>query len=429
MPANTVSIRDSLTPPTRFDGSMRRALRDEYLEPAARVSLRAQLGRHAVYDSVVVLVHGVNESAEIGYGNLEANLRARWPRELARTLFVRLFWGAEPVYGWTTQVGWRTNLVYGLSALAWTGTAKLADAIGRVQAELGRGCPICVVAYSLGCAVTLAAAQEGLHLDNVILMGSPLDQTIVDRELENTRFSELLAIVRGEVINCSSTEDGWTLVGGTLSELGNALPPGVDARPIGRYGLPARWIAHPRVTNLYVDGVDHREADGWLPSNWMAPTVIWRGETPEHFVEVLTCRSLPRAPFPIVPRRARALAQHQSHVVGDTRHGWGGSDDVNTFDEVIYIPGQAVVSWHFANKDVAEYTVEVSHGHLRAQLFEAVGVDFARQSSPNQASAGAGPVSDRLATAGAADAVYRLTITNPGVEAAIARIRFWAEDI
>lgn len=424
-----LSLRECLTPPVAFSGSLRRALRDDYLEPAAHVSVRAQLARQVVYESVILMNHGVDNAANLTYGDFVRHLEAHWPRAFERTLFVPFWWDHVGILEYSTSIGTRTDLVYGMTRKAWAGTAKLADAIGRIQSVLGRRCPICVVAHSQGGAVTLAAAQEGLHLDNVVLMGSPLDQTIVDLEYNNTRFSVVAAIMRGELINLASTEDGTTMLGGTLSNWGGASPGDAPPQPIGRRGLPPRLIADPRFSNIMIEGVDHWGEDGWWSADWQATGATWVGDTPEHLVAILSCRNLEPTPVRVVPRGQRELAAHAAHVVGDTRPGWSTVGDVDQFDQVVYIPGQAVVSWHFSDKDFAEYAIAVQRGQLRAQLFEAVGSDFERSTAARIANAGAGVVTDRLETAGVSDALYRLTVTNPGVEPAVAQIRFRAENV
>jgi len=371
-----VSLRETVRGVDPAPRSLRRLLRDEFLVSSPTVSLREQLGRTDTYDSVVIFVHGVSTNAHTPYGQMEEKLRARWPAEMARTLVVKLFWGHVPANEWSSVIGTRTDQVWGISDEGWSGTAKLCDAIGRVQHVLGADVPICVVAYSQGSCVTLATLQEGLEIDNLILLGSPLDRGAVRERVQNTEFMRAVGQVRGEVINCSSEADWGAGTGATLSELGGdfAFQGDLDGRAIGGAGLPRAALAHPRVHGLYLDKVDHT---GWFDAGWWDALWIdaggdrWEGVTPAHFIRVLTSANRAKAPRVVLPRGQAALEAHADHVHGDTRRGWFGSSDRDRFSSEVYVPAETIIRWHFDDKDDARYTIDVTEGSVRARLREA----------------------------------------------------------
>lgn len=407
---------------TTAEPSIRQVLEQEFLVDGPRISLREQLDRATTYDSAIVFVHGVSTDAGYQYGRMEERLRERWPEAFENTLIVKLWWGCDTWSEWSSVIGTRTDQVYGMSAEAWSGTAKLADAIGRVQALLGEDRPICVMAYSQGCAVTIAALMEGLVIDNLVLMGSPLDQAVVRNQLRNTRLQDAFDNVRGSVINCSSAEDAVTKTGAVMSMLGAS---GSSGRPIGRYGLPSNLLRDPKVSRLHLQEVDHNESKGWWMAHWIPEGGdLWSGVTPEHFVRVLASQNRRSGQRTLLPKAAQGVDAMQTYVNQDTRRGWFGNSDRNSFRHTVYIPAHSTVHWHFDDKDDARYEIDVSSGTVRARLREAEWDAWERATGWETITADAGRITRTLKTTGINDATYRLEIHNPHATHAVASVRF-----
>ena len=424
---NMTSLRDVLGEAVPDVGSVRGVLRTEFLQTKSRISVREAIASMRDYDSVVVLVHGVGQAPRPGYGNLESNMKSQWPAELTNTLFVKLFWGQAGDLDYSNSIGERTNQVYGLPGLSWSGTAKLTDAVGRIRHALGGDVPICVVAYSQGCGVTIAALQEGLKIDNLILLGSPLDQKFIDDQSQNTSLDRAAGNVSGKVINCSSWEDGVTMAGGVASLLGGSgtyLP-----RPLGRHGLPARFLGgNSRFSNLQLDEVDHNDEDGWLQANWLDDSLHrWQGTTPAHFISVLSSTNRPTSMAFVTPRKKAVVDAHLLYLTKDNRH-WHTSGDKGRFDDTVFIPPLSMVRWHWDDMDWASYKILVRNGSLELRIDEAVDTSWQRSTGTQTVIADGEPHTRTLDSDGIQDATYRLTIVNPTSVAVEADLIFSGKD-
>ena len=154
------------------------------------------------------------------------------------------------------SVGLRTNRFYGLSTLQWRGVDKLKLIVADIKSwrthdPLLKDEPINIVAHSQGTIITLAALQEGMTVDNVIFMGSPMDQDIVRNAEENTLLKIASANATSITNLWSSSDDVAALKGG-----------------IGHEGLHSSNITG-NVGDIELAGVDHYGARGWWSGSWI----------------------------------------------------------------------------------------------------------------------------------------------------------------
>jgi hypothetical protein len=81
----------------------------------------------------------------------------------------------------------------------------------------GLGAPVNVIAHSNGTLLTVAALLLGARLDNLLMMGSPLD---CDNDRSQTELATALRSVSGQVINFWSPQDEWAMVKGGIGAYG-----------------------------------------------------------------------------------------------------------------------------------------------------------------------------------------------------------------
>lgn len=417
--------------PTAPRTSLRAVLREEFLVRDSRISLREQLDRVHWYDNAIIFVHGVHNGPGWSAGNMARELKDRWPEAFDNSLIGQLYWGAALFPHWSSSIGDRTDQVYGLTNLGWSGTAKLADAIGRIQDVLGPEVPVAVMVHSQGCAVTLAALQEGLRFSNLVMMGSPLDMAIVDGRKNNTRVLDAIEGVAGEMINCSSFEDGISTAGAFASAIGGSGGAGLS---IGRAGLPGSVLRHPRVHGLMLTKVDHNEENGWWAAKWIDPDYDpWRGLDPTDFARILSSRNQAPGAVPVLPRQQEELEAHLKYIHTDPRRGWAAvpnmvDKNAEGFSSTVYVPAFSTVRWHFDDKDDARYRISVTKGRLRARLLEAEWYRFNRKTAWKTLTPADGLVQETLETTGINDATYALEIQNPDASPAVAELTFGAWD-
>jgi pimeloyl-ACP methyl ester carboxylesterase len=155
----------------------------------------------------------------------------------------------------TASSGWYKS---GMSIQQWQGVDKLRRVVDDLRTLIQTdpalsGEEINIVAHSQGTLITLAALQEGLRVDNVIFMGSPMDQGIVQSRTDNTDWT--LAVP-----NAGHISNFWSRSDDTAGYKGG----------IGAVGLPANTIGiSGRTTDHQLSGVDHYGPTGWWAGNWL----------------------------------------------------------------------------------------------------------------------------------------------------------------
>ena len=171
-----------------------------------------------------------------------------------------------------------TGELFGMSNAAWWGAAKLKEVVARTRNIFGYQVPITVISHSQGTVITTAALQDGMVIDNWILLGSPLNYEAVmtgrwlsiapfisgftlgslnpDLEHANTRLGAAAANVKRKVINLWSYED--QVVG--VLKLG-----------IGGWGMPPKIYGYKteNIDSIQVTAVDHFGGEGWWSGVWL----------------------------------------------------------------------------------------------------------------------------------------------------------------
>ncbi|MEZ4668595.1 MAG: SH3 domain-containing protein [Anaerolineae bacterium] len=217
--------------------------------------------------SVVILVHGVN-SGPTKYPTLYDNfVDAIWPTDSGNTALVQFNWGIENFNYASDTVGTRHDLSTfetfkaGMSPNAWAGVDKLKTTVERIQSILPN-IPISIVSHSQGTVVTLAALQEGMHIENWVLMGSPLDKESIAVDENNTHLGQAAQNVTGAILNL------WSRADDTAGYKGG----------IGRFGLPRMGddvsfnipdYDSNNISEIKVTNVDH---DDWWKGDWITDT-------------------------------------------------------------------------------------------------------------------------------------------------------------
>lgn len=238
--------------------------------------------------SVVIFVHGVkmnvrdNETSAFSY--FQTTLFNGEPE--SQPFFLDFEWSTEPMMYATGMVGERYDQVWGASRYQWAAIAKLKNLVAEVRAAIGSEGKISLVSYSQGTVVSLGALQEGMRVDNWILMGSPLGSAVVDGKF-NTHFFKASKNVTTTVINFCS--DGDWVVG-----LARPILSPISGSGIGNTGLPAsavtgkkthvesasdtyvyrEWVSEsdkPYVYNIPVRGISHSGSStaSWLSEDWL----------------------------------------------------------------------------------------------------------------------------------------------------------------
>lgn len=248
------------------------------------VSLKSVQGEEP---SVVLLVHGIRSGGNPANQDLYSYQAFRdWGNtHLGKAKLIDFNWAingdADSANQASIRVGQRTDLVSGMSNRAWRGSDRLIDAIATVRGKIGPKARLSIVAHSQGTVLTLRALQDlegNHHVDNVVFMGSPLFERIIEQGNDNTRMSDAMQRVQGTLLNISSPQDD--VLNRTLAAL-RTTPGGC----IGSRGLPRNirnlgqatqhehlleWtIEKKRILSIELRGIDHFGNDGWWALNWL----------------------------------------------------------------------------------------------------------------------------------------------------------------
>ena len=114
--------------------------------------------------------------------------------------------------------------------------------------------PINIVAHSQGTLITLAALQEGMFVDGVIFMGSPIDREEAQAGTRNVRILNGVQNAKWLVNLWSSSDNTARLKGG-----------------IGGFGLPPSLI-QGNIFDRKLKDIDHYGASGWWNGSWLNNT-------------------------------------------------------------------------------------------------------------------------------------------------------------
>lgn len=396
-------------------------------------------------DTVVVMVHGVdNHQNDRNMEGFVHALRAHHqPERMERVTFFRMYWGYDEFYHAADGPGERVDQVEGLSERAWAAVAKLKRLVSEIREGLG-DVPITVVSHSNGAAVTLAALQEGLTVDNWVIMASPMSVSNIRNASDNTRLADAAANVRGIVLNLYAESDGIVkLKEGWGSGFINYYP-GIDAEPsIGRAGLPTHdqggfdIAGYPKagreniqeswlISTVDENGLDH--SDYWNGYWLYDPRVTFGHPAMPGLVAtmILADNLPPRATPSLTFAKQRELAtwqQNLAHWSTNTTSGswWTEDGDLDMWDDVVLLPG-LTTTFHVDDANKGTARLHCSKGSLRVRMREVEYDDESWASQWYDAPAGGYAWIER--DGGGIDATVLVEVTNPATEISRGKLLF-----
>lgn len=396
--------------------------------------------------AVAILIHGVwNSVDDDPAGFKDALRRHHHPERMQRVWFPRLYWGDEGLLQGADGPGERVEQVEGLSERAWAGVAKLKHFVSWVRERLGPDVPITVVAHSLGSVLTLAALQEGLTIDNWILMGSPLSAGNVRTADDNTHFATAASRVRGLVLNCWSPNDGVAVLKGGVGHQGlpragdlSDLPldfqhEGDEALDIRDYPIGGRAnVRDMRVLKSDLLDFDHEE---WWGHHWLvSPAYYFAGGDPALVAAMILGDNLPARGWPrrtLAEDRALEAWRYGAGTWANSTstNGWWTEGDALSIDaELVLLPG-LMTTFHADDMDKGWARLDGVRGRLRFRLFEAIGWDTSWTSSWHEVGPGETFRIDRTVGSWINDATLLVEVHNVGDEIARGVLHLRARDV
>ena len=335
-------------------------------------SVRSKASKFYCINSVVVLVHGVNTSASVYRDWIQYFFSSRKFPELSGTLYVSVNWASDSINQASDQVGGRANSSVGMSDRAWFAVWKLGQTVARMQKRFP-GVPISIVSHSQGSIVTLAALQEGMRVNNWVLMGSPLDREIVAHceEGENTFLEYASRNVSGWVWNLWSTEDDIAALKGGIGRFGLRTPCFVGG---GWYGQ--------NVYDTHIPGIDHFGDNSW----WDAA----------HLVSQMPSKAFDSLKYVLSGSGAKPIGFLREDLDGFNQIDFAWADrppemrtaqnEYRTWDfqdhnyDSIYLdlllPQGLLTGWYMDDKDRGHYAVQCTKGSANVRIQEAVWSTF-----------------------------------------------------
>lgn len=217
------------------------------------------------YGLITIYVHGVN-SNHVGYDSLRSTLKSRIsiPTNMFEQYSIDMNWAISngkggfinPISRASDSIGSPRNWIQGLSAQQWRAVTKLKKIAQKLRKVIKSDRAFCnetvnIVAHSQGTLISLAALQQGLKIDYVIFMGSPMDKEIIEKASHNTDI-EAGARNTQKIINMWSTSDDIARLKGG----------------IGGFGPPKNKIS-AKVIDIRLNRVDHFGKTGWWNGSWL----------------------------------------------------------------------------------------------------------------------------------------------------------------
>jgi len=191
-----------------------------------------------------------------GKGPKHAAIDLVWAQKDGKTWYNPLRYASDSIGKRKKYTEGNSMWSYGMAGLQWAGVDKLKKTVKELRAIIAsdpclKGETINIVAHSQGTLVTLAALQEGMVVDNVIFMGSPMDKEIVEDATHNTDIA-------AGAKNATSLVNLWSTSDDAVRPKGG----------IGGYGLPKNKIAG-KISDVELTGVDHTGDEGWWAGTWL----------------------------------------------------------------------------------------------------------------------------------------------------------------
>ena len=197
----------------------------------------------------VVLIHGVNTDAA-WFKTAEQGLKAYWKKNnQPEQAIIHFKWG-DPgtMFGLSRKQGghphYATQSVKEMSSsgalskergymlTSVTRLKNLLNLLNTVAKREGSKEPITIIAHSQGTIISLGALQQGAKIDNLIMMGSPLD--VLPFNKKKNDLLKAKSSIRGSVFNYWSSKDEWAWIKGGIGAYGS---------DVGKI-KELRWITH-----------------------------------------------------------------------------------------------------------------------------------------------------------------------------------------
>lgn len=354
-----------------------------YQPPETNNSTNSQSGTPV--RSVVIFVHGVNS----GPGNYDGWIKNAakilpngvWPEDV---LIVRFDWGkidgkeGSTIIGNRADTGTFNGYTHGMGPHPWDASAKLRNIVGKIRYAFGFQVPITIVSHSQGTVITLAALQEGMGIDNWVLMGSSLSQQAIANGDDFTNLGFASGNVFGKIVNYYSSDDYVELFDPGISD------PVSISWHIGRVGISS--IYNYQKDNIYQDEilwVTHSGDNGWWKGNWINNVL---SSSQNDFLAGLIMGNSGDSFF-----NSDQMSFFRNEVQNYAQSGnpnWWGDGDYDKAEEVFYLTGGMMNGFFFDDKDEASYLVECYQGSVEVQVLEAELWEFNDGSDPKIVPAG-----------------------------------------
>lgn len=387
------------------------------------VLLSPQLAEHTKADnlidsnkSIVILIHGVNAGGQLKEVNDYAyeDFHKFAKNALGGALLIDFHWGVEPLSYSSNRVGTRADQFVGMSDFGWAASAKLKELVARLRDAIGENVKISIVAHSQGSVISLAAIEEGLPIDNWILLGSPLGDVIISDGSAQSSMIRAAQNVRSRIVNLYSSSDdvvGWLKPIFTAGGIGigsRGLPAMLEGRlpsdasdnllirpPIfgdARFSIESWdrefvWDKNNQtceIRSVPLKGVHHFGEAGWWSCKWLS------NDNNEHWLKSdfkrETLVGMLRGSSPLLKQEADPYANFAKAKVrksssssksdtlnppgirpdGDTIFGSGANDDLAEY--TFTLTKGMRTGFHFDDKDQIEFEVKALKGSADVQL-------------------------------------------------------------
>ncbi|MFA6294713.1 MAG: RHS repeat-associated core domain-containing protein, partial [Victivallales bacterium] len=186
--------------------------------------------------TVVILIHGVNTEAD-WFQLADKGFDDYWNNNnMQKQAVIHFKWGDTGTLAGTSRKqgghpNYATDSVTGMYSSGYFSKERnymersverlkyLIDTLNQIRDKEKSNEPITVIAHSQGSIITLGALQKGANIDNLIIMGSPLD--IFPLNPKNNDLIKAKSNIRGKTYNYWSVKDEWAWAKGGIGAYGN----------------------------------------------------------------------------------------------------------------------------------------------------------------------------------------------------------------
>ncbi len=329
--------------------------------------------------SIVVLVHGVMSAGDPQHPDYAFSNFHNWAeKHLGVAELIDFDWAAgnpELAPYASFRVGHRADQIEGQSDRAWQATAKLKELIGRIRCGKLADAKISIVSHSQGTVIALAALQEGMRVDNVVFMGSPLSKELIKRNTDGCHFAMAVKYTNSSFYNFAS--DGDRIVDILKPLVNIATPDGC----IGSRGLPdtieglgavssterlLTWSPKGGVAirSVKIRDVEHTGDRGWWNCTWLEDSIAWPQE-----IAVNELAASLKSEIRVAAANVKELGGLRGFATGrdfiaKTSRGFGSGEDRDEASWTFHLSQEMTTGFHFDDKDRLEYQLEVVDGEI-----------------------------------------------------------------